>query len=267
MSTSIGIRRGGVNMSTCNVIYWTIVLPTLCFGCEVWFIKQKDIDVLLAFQRYTARHIQRLHPQSLNITSITCLGWMSIVNYIQARKLIFLRTIICMEEYFPLRKVFIECLKEFTFEQVNLRDSPILQMLQYSKDFGLLDHIQEMSAGNMISKTEWIKLVWLKAWDFESAEWHDHMLANPKLDMIRLVSPVPSYLVWWSLSDSNHKYMRRCEIMVKLLCHASLLKYDVDSKTYLLEQRCVSSAIMHRTKMRDIWSCNANITKPTEKVC
>ena len=89
MSTSIGIKRGGINIKTCNVIYWSVVLPTLCFGCEIWFIKQKDIDILLAFQRYAARRVQRLHPRSLNITSVTCLGWMSIINYIKARKLIF----------------------------------------------------------------------------------------------------------------------------------------------------------------------------------
>ena len=62
MLTLIGIKRGGINIKTCNVIYWSVVLPTLCFGCEIWFIKQKDIDILLAFQRYAARRVQRLHP-------------------------------------------------------------------------------------------------------------------------------------------------------------------------------------------------------------
>ena len=45
MSTAIGIRKGGMNISTCNLIYWSFVLPTLCFGCEVWFIKKKDNDI------------------------------------------------------------------------------------------------------------------------------------------------------------------------------------------------------------------------------
>ena len=98
MSTAIGIRKGGINISTCNLIYWSFVLPTLCFGCEVWFIKKKDNDILLAFQRYAARRIQRLHPRSLNATITVCLGWMSIVNYIKTRKLISIRTIVSMVE-------------------------------------------------------------------------------------------------------------------------------------------------------------------------
>ena len=52
MTTNIGIRKGGLNMSTCNVIYWSVVIPTLLFGCEVWFIKNKDIELLNGFQRY-----------------------------------------------------------------------------------------------------------------------------------------------------------------------------------------------------------------------
>ena len=72
MATSIGIIKGGINIRTCNVIYQSVVLPTVCFGCEVWFLKEKDEQLLLAFQRYAARRIQRLHPRSLNVTSTAC---------------------------------------------------------------------------------------------------------------------------------------------------------------------------------------------------
>ena len=226
MSTSIGIRKGGVNMSTCNIVYWSVVLPTLCFGCEIWYIKQKDIDVLLAFQRYAARRIQRLHPRSLNITSTVCLGWMSILNYIKARKIIFLRTISCMEDYFSLKRIFIERVNEFRNGNRDLKDSSVEQTLLYSEQFDLLEEVYNMGNGRMLSKAEWKKLVWKKAWEYEANEWHDHMTENEKLDLFRLVSPLPTYSVWWAISDSSHAYMRQCETMVKLLCHASLLKYD-----------------------------------------
>ena len=35
--------------------------------------------------------------------------------------------------------------------------------------------------------------------------------------------------LWWMLADKCQNYMKRCELMVKLLCHASRLKAD-DSK-------------------------------------
>ena len=71
MATALGIKRGGLNMSTCNLIYWTVVIPTLWFGCEMWVVKRKDIEQLQAFQRYVARRLQRFHPRSINVT---CFG-------------------------------------------------------------------------------------------------------------------------------------------------------------------------------------------------
>ena len=69
MSTNVAVRKGGLNLNTCNVIYWSVVIPTLLFGCEIWLIKPKDIEMLNAFQRYAAWRLQRLHTRSLNATS------------------------------------------------------------------------------------------------------------------------------------------------------------------------------------------------------
>ena len=86
MSTNMGVKRGGLNLNTCNLIYWTIVMPTLLFGCEVWVIKQRDCDMLEAFQRYAARRLQRFHMSSYNVTSFFCMGWMSIVQYMHVKQ-------------------------------------------------------------------------------------------------------------------------------------------------------------------------------------
>ena len=91
--------------------------------------KKKDNDILLAFQRYAARRIQRLHPRSLNATITVCLGWMSIVNYIKTRKLIFIRTIVSMEEYMPLRKILMERVREYTSGDQDYTESPIIQIV------------------------------------------------------------------------------------------------------------------------------------------
>ena len=99
----MGIRKGGLNILTCCMIYWTVVISTLCFGCELWVLEQKDIQLLQGFQRYAAGRIQRLHPRSLNLTSRICLGWIDIIRFIVAKKVLFVRTVIVMKEYiYPL---------------------------------------------------------------------------------------------------------------------------------------------------------------------
>ena len=105
-STNAGIRRGRLNLNTCNLIYWTFVIPTLIFGCEIWVLKNKDLDLLNGFQRYAARRLQRLHFSSLNVTSLAGLGWMNLVLFIKARKVIFVRSILQMDECMPVKRFF-----------------------------------------------------------------------------------------------------------------------------------------------------------------
>ena len=80
-------------------------LPSLLFGCEAWFIKYRDMELLRSFQRYAVRRMQRLHYLSLNVTAVACLGWMDIVCFIKAIKIIFIWSIIAMKEYMPIRLI------------------------------------------------------------------------------------------------------------------------------------------------------------------
>ena len=36
----------------------------------------------------------------------------------------------------------------------------------------------------------------------------------------------PGYSIWWQMSDLNYKYVRYCEVMIKIICRASRLKSD-----------------------------------------
>ena len=225
-STNLGIRKGGLNLETCNLIYWTFVVPTLLFGCESWVIKDKDVDLIRGFQRFAARRIQRLHYNSLNVTSFACLGWMDLITFIKARKIVFVRTILNMNENMPIRRVFIERLREYQVGCDNPYDSPVIQLLQYCSEFGLMGIVDQMAHGHVLSKVGWKNMVWKKAWSLEDREWTEVKLGNEKMDLIRRVTMKPIYSVWWALADRAQPYMRRCEIMVKLLCHASKLKAD-----------------------------------------
>ena len=77
-----------------------------------------------------------------------------------------------------------------------------------------------------VSKPMWKKMVWDKVWLCEREHWDDYMSNNTKCDLIKLVSPSPMYSIWWMISDCHQEYMRRCETMVRILCHTSLLKSD-----------------------------------------
>ena len=152
MSTNMGMIKGGLNLNTCCLIYWSVVFPTLTFGCEAWVIKPKDIDMLQGFQRLAARRIQRLHARSINSTSTACLGWMDIIRVINAKKLFFVRSIACMNDYALIKPIFKGRLDEFLEEDENLFDSPVNQMLKKAFEFQVINEIRNMFNGVMISK-------------------------------------------------------------------------------------------------------------------
>ena len=226
MATNMGVVKGGLNLNTCCMIYWTVVFPTLSFGCEIWILKDKDIELLKGFQRFAARRLQRLHPRSINSTCISCLGWLDIIRVIKGKKLIFIRTIAYMEEFSPLRRIFVERLNEFDTEDNNNYDSPIIQILKTAVEFNLLETVQVMFNDRIISKVSWKKRVWEQIWMSEREDWAEKARSDKHYDLVKLAVDEYGYSIWWKIADNDHGKMRQCETMVKLITHASLLKGD-----------------------------------------
>ena len=226
MSTNTGVIKGGLNLNTCNLIFWSVVFPTLSFGSEIWVIKDRDIELLQGFQRYAARRLQRLHSRSINSTSFACLGWMDIVRVINAKKLIFIRSIACMPEHAPIRNIFAGRLREFDVHDVNTYDSPIKQMLSVASDFQVIDGIRNMFNGAMISKQGWKKVVWERAWTLEKEVWDGKIVEDKHFDLISRATNGPGYSIWWTIADAKQSRMKQCEAMVKLITHTSALKGD-----------------------------------------
>ena len=229
MASCLGMKRGGLNMSTCSMIYWTVVVPTLCFGCEIWILKQKDLDILNDFQNYAAKRIQRLHPRSRNITCRACLGWLHIVKLIKVKKMMFCRTIFVMRGRSPIRDVFITKMKDLEQQVMpipNQYDSPVTDMLNISFELGIMRHIVDFTNGNIMSKNKWRGIVWESAWRQEVSEWQEGVDNSQALSILSKVVEGPAYSIWWQLSDKSPMLVGKCEIMVKLLCKCSLLKGD-----------------------------------------
>ena len=110
-TSGLGIRKNGLSMRTCNLIFWTIVVPTLTFGSEIWCIKDKEVELLQSFQRYAGRRVQRFPKRSPKSTCYFGLGWMRIETYIQVKKLLFLLTIISMDNDNRIKIIFNERVK------------------------------------------------------------------------------------------------------------------------------------------------------------
>ena len=162
--------------------------------------------------------------RSINSTSTACLGWLDISRVIKAKKLIFTRTIACMDDFMPIKRIFKERILEFREGDPNVFDSPIIQILEIACEFQVGNLIRNMFAGTLLSKQSWKKLIWDKAWELEKVEWDLKVNNDKNFDLIKRAMNEPGYSIWWSIADCDQSKMRQCEVMVKLLTHTSLLK-------------------------------------------
>ena len=100
-------------------------------------------------------------------------------------------------------------------------------LLNTAAIFNLWNEMRNMVLlGHRYTKYVWKCKVWDRAWNLEDVYWRLQFNACKSLDIIGLSSPDCRYLTWWYLSDKYPQTIRSCEIVARLVCHASLLKTD-----------------------------------------
>ena len=231
-TAGLGIRQNGLNISTCNLIFWVIIMPIITFGSEIWMLTNDDIDKLQAFQRYAGRRIQRFPPRSPSSSSYYGMGWVRLETYIYVKKLIFLLTMIVMDSTHRVNMVLkarlMVYLNDVDAGRRNVYGSPIFDLFNTSYKFGLLDEVIGMITGSITicPKKAWSKKVWSKAWALNDMYWHTTSVIFNENDLLYRTVGKSQYLTWWTISDKWPHLVRMCETMAKIVCRTSRLKCD-----------------------------------------
>ena len=75
-------------------------------------------------------------------------------------------------------------------------------------------------------KATWRRMVWERGWHLEDIHWRIDKCLYRQLDLLSGVCPSTRYLTWWMVSDTFPRYTKECEILAKIICHASVLRGD-----------------------------------------
>ena len=274
--SGVGIRKNGLSMRACNIIFWGIVIPIVTFGCELWYLSDKDYDDLSLFQRQIGRRIQRFPKGSPSCSSFYGLGWLRITTYILVKKLLFALTILRLDPENIVRKIF--TLKMVLFHEnrdvydYQSKRSPTYDILNQARKVGVYNLLYDMTVGNIhtIPKKTWSKLIWSKAWQLDDMYWQITKIFNDKNDLLNRLGRKSMYLPWWELSDATPSLMDICETMARIICHASRLETDdLKLKSLTPSYRMCSNCSMYVVEdlFHIIMQCPANdgMMKPTFK--
>ena len=175
-ATGLGIRKYGLTMATCNVIFWSLVTPTALYGCEIWRLNGNAVALLETFQHYAAKKIQRFYSGVPNSCCLYALGWMRLERFIQVKKLMFIRSILILDDRALSRIVFCQrALLHFRRGHADAGEvgySIVYDLLKTAQLFNLYDDVRNMvERGQQLSKHVWKEKVWGRAWELEDVYW------------------------------------------------------------------------------------------------
>ena len=229
--TNVGIKKNGVSMKVCSTLFWSIIAPIVTYGCEIWVNKSDEVEILRKFQRMVGRRCQRFHPKSPNHSAYIPLGWLSLDRYIQGKKMMFLRSILVLDDDAICKRILIRRSLEFaqntTVASLNRNNSPIFEIMKTSMEMGMFDICMNMiHRAHFYTKAQWKKLVWKAVWDKEDEDCNILYKQNREVPMLFNVIDKTYYLIWWIISDKHPNLMRMCEKMSAIVTNSSLLKSD-----------------------------------------
>ena len=198
----------------------------------MWINSDSDEELILGFQRYAGRRIQRFPQRSPNASSFFGLGWLNLISYINVKKLLFIRSIAKMDADNVIRVIFEHRLKDYVNNTIRCREnrhrSPIFELLNVATVFGVLETVKEMilNVSRLMSKKTWSNLIWERAWRLEDANLRAANIIQKDNNLLSSTIGDTRYLTWWRISDNDYRLTGMCETMSRIVCHTSLLKQD-----------------------------------------
>ena len=203
-SSGLGIKKNGLTMKTCNIIFWSIVIPIISFGSEIWTMSVNDYELLINFQIHAGRRLQRLPMRSPRGCSFIWLRVDSDFNVYFDQKLLFALTILKMDLASYIRKLFCLRVNDFVLYEgwENPNRSAVLEIIFAAKRLGLLNILVDMVNDNItvFGKRQWSKVVWGKAWILEDIFWDSTKLIHKENDLMYRTISRARYMAWWRVS-------------------------------------------------------------------
>ena len=121
-----------------------------------------------------------------------------------------------------------------TAEEVMTPIGLFFNMLNTCIRFDLLETVLEVDLGytQVVHKNAWSKDLWERAWRFDDIHWKSTTILHETNDLLINTVGKSQYLTWWYIADNTPHLQAVCEVMARLVCHASTCMLKDDDARY-----------------------------------
>ena len=241
-------------------VYWSVSIPKLLSNAEVRHFSDRELEEYEKFHYSMAKNIQNIPQNAPNVSALATLGWISIANYIDYVRLMFLHRLLMLNPMSIHRQIVVKRIFFILINGVYTNLSPIANCLKVCMKYNLIHIILSwLEIGVIPSKCEWKKTVKKCITDVNHSRWRFEICLYPKLKFLRIVHSNTQTSCWWLLARSLPFLKRPCCTIIRLLCGSNVLAVNSKCDKPRSARICENCALNRvEDLMHFIMYCNIN---------
>lgn len=245
---------GMMNPATMSKLYWSLCVPKMTYGMEVWPISIQSNNAMEKVHNHVAKCIQGLPEQTSDPACHATLGWRTIESHVDVVSLMFLWQLLSLPVFCIYNQIVISRITDFRFGRRLLNSetpSPIGNLYRIATKYGLTEAIHNMlDTGHMPPRNKWRSIVNSAVSDLQVVRWRMSCLMYKKLSNLMMYVPEPFLVQWWHVCKSRPDLTKKCKAIISLIVGEHNLgcgkgKFTNNSKLCQLCDYYVEESIPH----------------------
>ena len=221
---SLGNRIGGVNPSVASKLYWSTVIPSMMYGCQVLCLSDCALEQLEVEHRAYGKRFQSLPVTTANPAAYSLLGWSSIHAYYDLSVLTFFYKILHMRASCVYRKLVTNLIIDIVARH-QVRKGPTAIFVQIRYKYNLFDYVrQHIDTGEGIPPLRWKSLC------KEAIKSHEVLVHCIELNMCSKLKCMVNVKIgmhqWWQVARAYPQSLPACRFMIRLLVGEEPLEWN-----------------------------------------
>ena len=249
-SKGIGSNNVPVPVVVLSKLYWSVVVPSLTYGFDVYPLDESDMTELENAHRKNAKIVSNVSFQVATPAPYAPIGWMSIRGYILMSRLMFMFRLLCMDTDNVYKRLLIFRLDEIleNGQSRQVHRGPVDLMYDALVYYNLRDKFLPCVGTRVFGElADWKKLVKSTVWKYENMQWFSSCFMYSSLKYYRITVTSIKLHTWWDVAKHLPHLSHKISSLMSVLMGSEPIKLhcNYDSKYCGLCQSRTIESVVH----------------------